>query len=67
MSGLLESAATKAARLGAVEVSADFTKENASRLQIVVAAPYEPTLDYDTIIYKDRENGKYYKLVRPRK
>lgn len=67
MNGLLESMTAKAARLGAVEVSADFAKANLARLQIVAAAPFEPTLDHDTIIYRDKEAGQYYKLVRLRK
>lgn len=67
MNGLLESAETKAARLGAVEVPEDFVKANAARLQIVTATPFEPTLDHDTIIYRDKESGQYFKHTRIRK
>jgi len=36
-------------------------------LRIIAAAPQEPTLTTDTVIYQDSETGKYYKLERPRK
>lgn len=67
MNGLLESASTKAARLGAVDITEAFAKENLRRLSVVFAAPFEPTLEHDTIIYRDKEGGQYYKLVRLRK
>lgn len=67
MNGLLESASTKAARMGAVDITAAFVKENLHHLSIVFAAPFEPTLQQDTIVYRDKESGQYYKLVRLRK
>lgn len=67
MSILLESASRKAEQLGAVEVSEKFVKANVRRLRIVLAAPFEPTIQHDTIIYQGKESGKYYKLVRLRK
>lgn len=67
MNGLLESASTKAARLGAVDITAAFVKENLPRLSVAFAAPFEPTLQQDTIVYRDKESGQYYKLVRLRK
>lgn len=42
-------------------------KENLHHLSIVFAAPFEPTLQQDTIVYRDKESGQYYKLVRLRK
>lgn len=63
----LESISRKAERLGATSVSASFVKERRKSLRIIAAAPQEPTLTTDTVIYQDSETGKYYKLVRPRK
>ncbi len=67
MNGLVEKISRKADSFGAVEISSDFAKKNISRLSVVAAAPFEPTLKEDTLIYVDRETGLYYKLVRSRK
>ncbi len=62
-----ETISEKADRLGAKYITATKARELRNKLRIVASAPFEPTLEQDTIIYQNKETGEYFKLTRARK
>lgn len=62
-----ETISEKADKLGAKFITAEKVREMRSKLRVVAAAPFEPSLEQDTILYQSTETGEYFKLTRARK
>lgn len=62
-----ETISEKADKLGAKFITAEKAREMRSKLRVVAAVPFEPSLEQDTILYQNTETGEYFKLTRARK
>lgn len=61
-----ETISEQADRLGAKFITAAKVRELRRKLRVVAAAPFEPSLEQDTILYQNTETGEYFKLTRAR-